>query len=132
MHCNQWAAFGLMCPGSGVILRPSVRTQQTAPHVFFCPASVPPTTRGALSCKQAVSRGTRGTFGRTRHRGLELHVSYCDVGPREVRRAGVGAAHQRYCEQQLQNSKTREVLDKAFGAEFAEKYMNEVMFDEAK
>lgn len=53
-------------------------------------------------------------------------------GPREVRRAGVGAAHQRYCEQQLRNSKTREVLDKAFGAEFAERYMNEVMFDEAK
>ena len=44
----------------------------------------------------------------------------------------MGAAHQRYCEQQLQNSKTREVLNKAFGADFAERYMSEVMFDEAK
>ena len=53
------------------------------------------------------------------------------VGKRDVRRAGVRAAHQRYCAQQLQNSKTREVLDKAFGGDFADRYMHEVMFDEA-
>ena len=50
---------------------------------------------------------------------------------REARRAGVVAAHKRYCTQQLQNSKTRQVLEAAFGGEFAERYMREVMFDEA-
>ena len=41
------------------------------------------------------------------------------------------AAHERYCTQQLQNSKTRQVLEAAFGGEFAERYMREVMFNEA-
>ncbi|HIK37329.1 MAG: phycocyanobilin:ferredoxin oxidoreductase [Geminocystis sp.] len=34
-----------------------------------------------------------------------------------------------YCLQQQQNDKTRRVLEKAFGAEWAEKYMTNVLFD---
>ncbi|WP_448565124.1 phycocyanobilin:ferredoxin oxidoreductase, partial [Trichothermofontia sp.] len=39
------------------------------------------------------------------------------------------AAQQRYCTQQLQNDKTRRVLEKAFGAEWADRYMTTVLFD---
>ncbi len=35
----------------------------------------------------------------------------------------------RYCTQQLQNDKTRRVLEKAFGAEWADRYMTTVLFD---
>ena len=34
-----------------------------------------------------------------------------------------------YCLQQQQNDKTRKVLEKAFGAEWAENYLNSVLFD---
>lgn len=36
---------------------------------------------------------------------------------------------QRYCSKQQQNDKTRRVLEKAFGAEWAERYMSTVLFD---
>lgn len=39
------------------------------------------------------------------------------------------AAHRRFCEKQLENDKTRRVLEVAFGAELAAAYMREVMFD---
>lgn len=39
------------------------------------------------------------------------------------------AAHRRFCERQLENDKTRRVLEVAFGAELAAAYMREVMFD---
>lgn len=39
------------------------------------------------------------------------------------------AAHRRYCDKQLENDKTRRVLEVAFGAEVAAEYMREVMFD---
>jgi phycocyanobilin:ferredoxin oxidoreductase len=35
----------------------------------------------------------------------------------------------RYCSQQQQNDKTRRVLEKAFGEEWAERYMTTVLFD---
>lgn len=38
-------------------------------------------------------------------------------------------AHARYCKKQLENDKTRRVLEASFGAEMAERYMKEVMFD---
>jgi phycocyanobilin:ferredoxin oxidoreductase len=46
-------------------------------------------------------------------------------GPRvqEIR-----AAHLRYVENQLKNDKTRKVLEAAFGEEFAQRYMGELMF----
>lgn len=36
---------------------------------------------------------------------------------------------QRYCKKQQQNDKTRRVLEKAFGTEWAERYMSTVLFD---
>ena len=39
------------------------------------------------------------------------------------------AAHMRYSEQHLKNSKTKRVLASAFDEEFAERYMKRVMFD---
>ena len=39
------------------------------------------------------------------------------------------AAQNNYCMQQQQNDKTRRVLEKAFGQEWAENYMNTVLFD---
>ncbi|NET10578.1 MAG: phycocyanobilin:ferredoxin oxidoreductase [Symploca sp. SIO2B6] len=36
---------------------------------------------------------------------------------------------QNYCSQQQQNDKTRRVLEKAFGAEWADRYMTTVLFD---
>ena len=41
------------------------------------------------------------------------------------------AAHVRYGEQQLRNSRTRRVLEAAFSPEFAESYMRDLMFDTA-
>lgn len=39
------------------------------------------------------------------------------------------AGQQNYCSQQQQNDKTRRVLEKAFGADWAERYMTTVLFD---
>lgn len=39
------------------------------------------------------------------------------------------AAQQNYCQQQQKNDKTRRVLEKAFGEEWAERYMTTVLFD---
>jgi len=39
------------------------------------------------------------------------------------------AGHQNYCTKQQQNDKTRRVLEKSFGPEWAERYMNTMLFD---
>ncbi|MDR9403508.1 MAG: hypothetical protein RI580_08715, partial [Halothece sp. Uz-M2-17] len=39
------------------------------------------------------------------------------------------AGQQRFCTQQQKNDKTRRVLEKAFGEQWAERYMNTVLFD---
>ncbi|MBD1911145.1 MULTISPECIES: phycocyanobilin:ferredoxin oxidoreductase [unclassified Leptolyngbya] len=44
-------------------------------------------------------------------------------------RSEIMAGQERYCTQQQQNDKTRRVLEKAFGAEWAERYMTTVLFD---
>ena len=44
-------------------------------------------------------------------------------------RAATAAAHARYRDKQLQNGATRGVLAAAFGKEWADRYMEEVMFD---
>ncbi len=46
------------------------------------------------------------------------------------RRAEILAGQQNYCTQQQQNDKTRRVLEKAFGTEWAEHYMTTVLFDQ--
>jgi len=43
--------------------------------------------------------------------------------------AQVRQGQDRYCTQQRQNDKTRRVLEKAFGASWADRYMTEVLFD---
>jgi phycocyanobilin:ferredoxin oxidoreductase len=45
----------------------------------------------------------------------------------EIRK--VLAGQQRYCIQQQQNDKTRRVLEKSFGIEWADRYMNTMLFD---
>lgn len=45
------------------------------------------------------------------------------------RRAEIREAHGRYCAKQLENDKTRRVLEKAFGSDVADEYMRRVMFD---
>ena len=47
----------------------------------------------------------------------------------ERRRAEIRAAHERYCAKQLENDKTKKVLEKAFGSGPADEYMRTVMFD---
>ncbi|WP_299414955.1 phycocyanobilin:ferredoxin oxidoreductase [Acaryochloris sp. IP29b_bin.148] len=43
--------------------------------------------------------------------------------------AQVLAGQRRYCQQQQQNDKTRRILEKAFGVEWADRYMTTVLFD---
>jgi phycocyanobilin:ferredoxin oxidoreductase len=43
--------------------------------------------------------------------------------------AAIELGQRRYCQQQLQNDKTRRVLEKAFGVDWAERYMTTVLFD---
>jgi phycocyanobilin:ferredoxin oxidoreductase len=38
-------------------------------------------------------------------------------------------SHQHYCNQQRKNDKTRRVLEKSFGAEWADRYINTMLFD---
>lgn len=49
------------------------------------------------------------------------------VTPQE--QAEIVAAQNYYCNKQQQNDKTRRVLEKAFGTEWAERYMTTVLFD---
>ncbi|MBD3881313.1 phycocyanobilin:ferredoxin oxidoreductase [Phormidium tenue FACHB-886] len=49
--------------------------------------------------------------------------------PTPDRRPEILAGQRRYCSQQQQNDKTRRVLEKAFGAEWAERYLTTVLFD---
>ena len=39
------------------------------------------------------------------------------------------AGQQYYCEKQQQNDKTRRVLEKSFGTEWADRYMTTMLFD---
>jgi phycocyanobilin:ferredoxin oxidoreductase len=43
--------------------------------------------------------------------------------------AQVRAGQQHYCQQQQQNDKTRRVLEKSFGSEWADRYMTTMLFD---
>lgn len=64
----------------------------------------------------------------------QLHVEIAKIAhpissAQRRRLAAMHAAHQRYCEKQLENDKTRRVLEAAFGAELSGRYMRELMFD---
>ena len=61
---------------------------------------------------------------------LHLRASYaagCSIFKYHTR--NVSAYHVEYCEEQLRNDKTQGLLAAAFGREFAERYMRDVMFD---
>ncbi len=50
---------------------------------------------------------------------------------RARRLADIRAAHERYSAKQLENDKTRRVLEAGFGKEFADSYLRDVLFDES-
>jgi phycocyanobilin:ferredoxin oxidoreductase len=61
---------------------------------------------------------------------LELHCQLAiATPPTPDRQAELVAAQRYYCEQQQQNDKTRRVLEKAFGTDWADRYMTTVLFD---
>ena len=57
----------------------------------------------------------------------QIAVNCASVSPREELMYWQGQKN--YCLQQQKNDKTRRVLEKAFGMEWAEKYLNLVLFD---
>lgn len=64
---------------------------------------------------------------------LEVHcqqAANCQKPISAEQQASIIAAQGHYCSQQRQNDKTRRVLEKAFGKEWAEKYMTTVLFDD--
>lgn len=62
---------------------------------------------------------------------LEVHCRYAlEAKPLSPQEQALYLAGQRYyCTKQQQNDKTRRVLEKAFGSEWAENYMTSVLFD---
>ncbi|MEA5616869.1 phycocyanobilin:ferredoxin oxidoreductase [Cronbergia sp. UHCC 0137] len=62
---------------------------------------------------------------------LDIHcqsaIAASPVAPEKV--AQILAGQHNYCMKQQQNDKTRRVLEKAFGADWAENYMTTVLFD---
>jgi phycocyanobilin:ferredoxin oxidoreductase len=61
---------------------------------------------------------------------LEIHCQQAvKTTPTPDRRSTILAGQLHYCTQQQQNDKTRRVLEKAFGAEWADRYMTTVLFD---
>jgi phycocyanobilin:ferredoxin oxidoreductase len=69
---------------------------------------------------------------------LEIATKYillnCEVANRlsqasEAEQATILAGQRHYCQQQQQNDKTRRILEKAFGKDWAERYMTTVLFD---
>lgn len=70
-------------------------------------------------------------------RFLELVINYIQLTCSQIHQAPVDistqkqilAAQRNYCEQQRRNDKTRRILEKAFGHDWAERYMTTVLFD---
>ncbi len=61
---------------------------------------------------------------------LRIHCQQAEATrPTTTTMAQVREGQYRYCTQQRQNDKTRRVLEKAFGASWADRYMTEVLFD---
>ena len=61
---------------------------------------------------------------------LEIHCQQATATtPTPDRRSEILAGQHHYCNQQQQNDKTRRVLEKAFGVEWADRYMTTVLFD---
>ncbi|WRH67615.1 MAG: phycocyanobilin:ferredoxin oxidoreductase [Planktothrix sp. GU0601_MAG3] len=65
---------------------------------------------------------------------LKVHCEYAIAQKpiSEEQKSDIIAGQERYCTQQQQNDKTRRVLEKAFGEEWADNYMTTVLFDLTK
>jgi phycocyanobilin:ferredoxin oxidoreductase len=62
---------------------------------------------------------------------LALHCQRAIATPATPdHRESIVAGQRHYCEQQQKNDKTRRVLEKAFGHDWAERYMTTVLFDQ--
>lgn len=64
---------------------------------------------------------------------LDIHCQQANVAVPVTpeQQAQIAAGQRHYCTQQQQNDKTRRVLEKAFGSDWAESYMTSVLFDYA-
>ncbi len=60
---------------------------------------------------------------------LSLHCDLTNQTDPSANPDHIYAGQSRYCHQQQQNDRTRRVLEKAFGSEWAERYMTTVLFD---
>jgi phycocyanobilin:ferredoxin oxidoreductase len=62
---------------------------------------------------------------------LEIHCQQAIVAQPvgEIEQAEIFAAQTYYCQKQRQNDKTRRVLEKAFGSQWADNYITSVLFD---
>ena len=61
---------------------------------------------------------------------LKVHIQHAIASEPDVERTQEFLERQRYyCQQQQKNDKTRRVLEKAFGRQWAERYMTTVLFD---
>jgi phycocyanobilin:ferredoxin oxidoreductase len=69
------------------------------------------------------------------HRVQEFLILHCQIASTEIPLtshldiAHVLAGQQNYCKKQQQNDKTRRVLEKSFGTEWTDRYMNTMLFD---
>ena len=68
-------------------------------------------------------------------RALEFLTLHCQIARTEMSLSSsleitkVIAGHRQYCTKQRQNDKTRRVLEKSFGPEWTDRYMNTMLFD---
>ena len=63
---------------------------------------------------------------------LSIHCQLaCEATPirAEDERASILVGQRRYCSQQQQNDKTRRILERAFGTEWADRYLKTMLFD---
>ncbi len=60
---------------------------------------------------------------------LKLHCQQAQIAAGTADPHQIYAAHFRYSQQQRQNDRTRRVLEKAFGVDWADRYMTTVLFD---
>ena len=88
-------------------------------------------------CVSPQAEADVAAFSRYTQALLRLHLDAAAAAASLPRRAdaavaATAAAHARFCACQLENDKTRRILAKAFGAAYADDYMDEVLFDAAR
>ena len=110
-------------PGS---VRPSRRCGNCRPGV----RSSPPTCCSCGRCRTPRSRASSRRsppFSRVLAEAAAVSTSQAPDDPATVAR---WQAQLRYCRQQKQNDKTRRVLEKAFNPQWADRYIEQLLFDD--